>query len=187
RWDEATGPVSGTGGRRLLVNVSAGKASRRWPAESFVEVLRDVRARWPALRILVIGAPDEFERASTIARRAHAGVAETRGLRDALALVATSDVVLTPDTSISHAATAFHKPVVDLLLNGRAQGWGPYGTPAHALESADETLASLPAAPVLAALVDLLGSLEPVTEPEVASPALDPTIPPDGARPERGR
>ena len=67
---------------------------------------------------------------------------------------------------------------MDLLLHGRAVGWGLYRTPGHNIESADETLASLPAAPVLAALVDLLRSLEPAIEPRVAEPRVAVATPP---------
>lgn len=149
--------------RRLLVNVSAGKTSRRWPESSFVEVLDGAGARHPELRILVIGAPEERERVAAIAGRVGARIAETAGLRDALALVATADAVLTPDTSIAHAASAFRKPTVDLLLRGRAAAWGLYGAPGHSLESAGETLESLPATTVLASLLDVLRSLEPAS------------------------
>ncbi|MHB1225262.1 MAG: glycosyltransferase family 9 protein [Gemmatimonadaceae bacterium] len=163
------GDREGRTSRRLLVNVSAGKVSRRWPESSFAEVLDGVRARHPDLRLLVIGAADERERVAAIAGRCGAEVAETAGLRDALALVATADVVLTPDTSIAHAASAFRTPTVDLLLRGRAAAWGLYGTPGHSLESAGETLESLPPAPVLASLLDVLRSLEPVSEPLLES------------------
>ena len=160
------------GGRplRLLVNVSAGKAARRWPDASFVEVLRGVRTRYPDARVVLIGAPGERERAAAIADAAGVEPATTDALREALALVAAADVVLTPDTGLAHAACAFRKPTVDLLLRGRAHGWGLYRTPGHSIESPGDTLASLPAAPVLAALVQLLRSLEPVVEPRAPDP-----------------
>src|SRR5437016_6870343 len=53
---------------------------------------------------------------------------QTPKLRDALALVGTSDIVFTPDTSISHAASAFRKPAV-VLLKREHHPYAPYNIP----------------------------------------------------------
>jgi ADP-heptose:LPS heptosyltransferase len=151
----------GAARRRLLVTVSAGLAARRWPDQRFAEVVAAVRARFPDVRPLVIGGPAERARAAAIALAAGAPVAEPRDIRAAFALVATADAVLTPDTSIGHAAGALRTPAVVMFLRDKAALWGLYGgAPGYSLESADDTLASLPAAPVLTALLDLLGQRE---------------------------
>jgi len=78
------------------------------------------------------------------------------GIRDALALVATADFVLTPDTSIGHAAEAFRRPAVVMFSHGYVERWGLYKTPGHSIASPRRELESLPAEPVLAALADLM-------------------------------
>jgi ADP-heptose:LPS heptosyltransferase len=147
---------SHTGDRRILVNVSAGKAFRRWPEERYVAAIRHLRQRQPAATILVIGSPDEDERVARIAGEGGAPHVRTGSLREALALVATSDFVFTPDTSIGHAASAFRTPAVIMFITRMAPIWGPYRMPGRALSSADKTLASLPLEPVLSALNALL-------------------------------
>ncbi|MFL5576608.1 MAG: glycosyltransferase family 9 protein [Gemmatimonadaceae bacterium] len=154
-WRSRAGPGASRG-RRLLVNVSAGKTARRWPDERFVEVLAGVRRRLPDVGTLVIGGPAERARAAAIAHAAGAGLAEPADIRSAFALVATADALLTPDTGIGHAACALRTPAVVMFLRDKATLWGLYGTPGHSLESADGTLASLPVEPVLAALTDVL-------------------------------
>ena len=147
-------------GRRILVNVSAGKAFRRWPTERYVRTVRHILKREPDATVLVIGSPEEASRVTAIARDAGATYVPTGSLRDALALVATSDFVFTPDTSIGHAASAFRKPAVIMFIARMAPIWGPYGIPGRALSSPDKTLAPLPLEQVLTAIDELLDETE---------------------------
>jgi ADP-heptose:LPS heptosyltransferase len=144
------------GAPRLLVNVSAGRTFRRWPVERFVAAIDHVRARLPQLGAVVIGAPDEWSRVEAVARDTGATPVRTAGIRDAFALVATSDLVFTPDTSIAHAASAFHKPAVAMYVPGTTERWGLYGTWGRNVESPDGTLESLEVETVIAALDDII-------------------------------
>jgi ADP-heptose:LPS heptosyltransferase len=155
----------GAGAPRLLVNVSAGLAFRRWPDERFAAVIAHLRARVPGARVLVIGSPDEAERADAIAAAGGAARVVTSSIRDAFALVATSDFLFTPDTSIGHAASAFRTPAVVLFVRGISARWGLYGTRGRSLESEGETLASLPLEPVLAAVDAVLEEIALVPAP----------------------
>ena len=159
-WDEA---CAGRGGRRFLVNVSAGRPVRYWPPERFVAAIEHVSSREPVAAVVVIGAPADRERAEQIARAARALVARTPGIRSALALVATADTVLTSDTSIAHAASAFARPAVALYSHGEELGWGLYLSPGHSIPSPGREVALLPVEPVLAALDDLLTRFPPHT------------------------
>lgn len=147
-------------GCRILVNISAGRPSRRWPAEHFVGTLRHVRARWPAMQPVVVYAPSDVRDARAIAERSGVPFVETAGVRHVFALVATADYVLTPDTAIVHAASAFAKPVTVLYPRGKEAMYAPYATDAWPVVAPEQTLASLPLSPVLDA-VDAM--LAPVT------------------------
>ncbi|HEX6048147.1 MAG TPA: glycosyltransferase family 9 protein [Gemmatimonadaceae bacterium] len=137
-WGDANGP-------RLLVNVSSGTPARRWPDDRYVSVVSRAVAGREGLRILVIGSPQERDRAERVATALGARYATTRTVREAFALVAGSSMVLTPDTSIGHATSAFEKPVVVMFVRGAAARWAPYRTPAHVIEWAEATLERLPA------------------------------------------
>jgi heptosyltransferase-1 len=141
--------------RRLLVNVSATHAIRRWPDERFVALLRDARTRHPDLAVAVIGTPPERQRIEAIAREARVSVVHTASVRQAIALVAEADVVLTPDTSITHAATAFEIPVVVMLRPSMAR-FLPWRTPHRAVWVESESFSALPVEPVAEALDALL-------------------------------
>jgi ADP-heptose:LPS heptosyltransferase len=146
-------------GRRLLVNISAGKPTCRWPAERFAAVLGALRAH-ADLDVGLIAAPGDVAMAEHLAS-AGARFLRTRSVREAFALVATADYVLTPDTAITHAASAFGKPAVVMFPRNRAEIWGPYGTGGAAVASTEGTLQSLTVERVLDALTGLL--LEPVS------------------------
>ena len=133
QWREATALVasadseSGTR-KRLLVNLSASEPKRRWPDGKFIATLQSGRARSPGMPMVVIGLPVEWESVSRVANETNALPVKTPRLRDALALVGTSDLVFTPDTSISHAASAFSKPSL-VLLKREHRPYAPWNTP----------------------------------------------------------
>ena len=168
RANDTWGGKSAEAARRLLVNVSAGRAFRRWPDDRYVGAIKHALARESRLRVVVIAAPDDRERAETIAHDAGARYVSTPSLRDALALVATADLLFTPDTGVAHAASAFERPALVMHIHGTARQWGLYQSPGRELSSPDGTLASLGLPPVLATLDELLAD-----HPSVRSRAVD--------------
>ena len=167
QWAAAAGT-----GRRLLVNISARTRQRRWPDDRFAEALRRLRAAASDVRILVISPPDEYESARTIADAVGATAAQPL-LRDTFALVATADMVFTPDTSIAHVASAFSTPVVVMFVPGWS-GFIPYRTPGRYICAAGPALDTLPVEPVVAALELVHGAgrrLEPECLPVGADSA----------------
>ena len=154
------GRRSGGGpGTRLLVNLSAGKDPCRWPAERYIAVLQEALARRPGLCVLIIGMARDTSALREIAAATGCATA-CPGLRDTLALVESADLLLTPDTALVHAASAFRTPVVAMYHRGAATHWGPYRTISRGLVSDDRTLSSLPPATVVAALHELLETLD---------------------------
>ena len=79
-----------------------------------MSAIRHVVSKDRLLAVIVIGAPNEVERVADITAAAGVRAVRTATIREALALVATADFVLTPDTSIGHAAAAFSTPAIVL-------------------------------------------------------------------------
>lgn len=154
-WRSAAGFAGAGGGKRLLVNLSASEPKRRWPDGKFTAVLRKVRASYPEMPIVVIGLPKEWESVSAVAGNAGALAVPTPRLRDALALVGRSDIVFTPDTSISHAASAFRKPSL-VLLKREHRPYAPYNTPGRVLLWNENEIAKLPYERVLGELNNVI-------------------------------
>jgi ADP-heptose:LPS heptosyltransferase len=158
RWQDAIGAANGDRGatRRLLVNVSAGADWRYWPDAHFIATLTRVRARHRDLAVLIIGAPEDAGRMQRIGHAAGVPVADTAHYRQMMALVAASDYAFTADTSVTHIASAFGKPVLAMFGRGRAGLYGPYGTTGRTVSTPGTSLDSLDVEPVIAALERML-------------------------------
>lgn len=154
--DTEHGPTKGP---RLLVNVSAGRAHHYWPDERFAAVIRTAREHLPSVQVIVVSSPSERGRAASIAAEGGARFVADDGIRDAMAIVSRADIVFTPDTSISHACSAFDKPAVVLHPHGFAAIWGPYETDGRAVESLTDSVADITADEAARALVKRLASL----------------------------
>jgi len=163
RWIEARGLAASHAGassgstKRLLVNLSASEPKRRWPDGKFIATLQSARARFPNMPIIVIGLPAEWESVSQVAAAVNALPVQTPQLRDAFALVGTSDMVFTPDTSISHAASAFRKPSL-VLLKREHKPYAPWNTPGEIIAWNEAEIHQLPHEKVRDALDRLLTS-----------------------------
>lgn len=129
--------------KRLLVNLSASEPKRRWPDGKFIATLRFIRANAPAMPMVVMGLPSEWKSVQEVAREANAHPVATPNLRDAFALVGTSDMVFTPDTSISHAASAFRKPSL-VLLKREHKPYAPYDTPGEIVTWNEDEIQQMP-------------------------------------------
>jgi ADP-heptose:LPS heptosyltransferase len=132
---------------RLLVNLSTSSSQRRWPDDRFVAVLRRARELRPDLRLRVIALPNEWESARAVAAAVGGAAAATDGVRAALAMVGTADLVFTPDTAISHAAAAFDRPAV-VMIPGAGIGYAPYTDRARLVVAEGKELRALEVEPV---------------------------------------
>ena len=155
-WREAASRLSQPGpGKRLLVNLSASEVKRRWPDGKFIATLQTARERAPNIPIVVIGLPGEWSSAEEVASAVNGLAVSTPQLRDAFALVGTADLVFTPDTSISHAASAFSKPSL-VLLKRDHKPYAPYNTPGEVVLWGEDDIKQLPHERVSAALDRLI-------------------------------
>ena len=137
---------------RLVVNVSASSPGRYWPDDRFTATLCRIRSRFPDLSILIIGSPQDAARMARIGRGAGVAVTHMPHYRQMMAVVATSDFVFTPDTSVTHIASAFGKPAVVMFVGGGGSYYGPYGTAGRIVSTDGPSLDSVDVGTVIQAL-----------------------------------
>jgi hypothetical protein len=99
--------------------------------------------------------PAEWASVEAVAGAVGGAGVRTPTLREALALVDSADLVFTPDTSISHAASACRKPST-VLLKSTHRSYAPYHTPGRVLHWEGDTIQALDVAPVCEALDGML-------------------------------
>jgi ADP-heptose:LPS heptosyltransferase len=141
---------------RLVVNVSASSRSRYWPEESFIQTLLSIRTRFPRVLAVIVGSPQDVARMARIGRAGRLPVAYTPRYRQMMAVVATSDLVFTADTAVTHIASAFGKPAVVMFVGAGGLCYGPYGTAGQIISTDGPSLDCLEVEPVLAALERLI-------------------------------
>jgi ADP-heptose:LPS heptosyltransferase len=150
----------GPGRPRVLVNLSVGHPERWWPAERYAPVLKRVRERLPDAAIMLVGMPKELATAEDLARPI-GGMAVPLSLHQVLAAVATADLLISPDTSVTHAASAFETTTLCLQRKDTGQ-WSPYKTLGRVVFSDDpKRVAPLPSERVVAALDQLIDEIGP--------------------------
>ncbi len=140
---------------RILLNVSTNGPDRRWPTERFVAVAQHLRQRCSGAGIMVVGLDRDRVAMDRVAEAA-GGVPLGSTLRELIALVAGSDLVVSPDTAVCHMASAFQRPLVSIHIAGMRR-FLPYETPGvRIVGTSTVTLEDVPARKVLRALDDVL-------------------------------
>lgn len=117
----------------VVVHPGAAFAARRWPAERFAAVARELRAA--GRRVVVTGSSAEIDLAHDVAHQA--GIPESdvlAGQLDVLAMVAQiadCQLLICGDTGVGHIATATGTPSVLVFGPTPPSRWGPRGQGPH--------------------------------------------------------
>ncbi len=122
-------PVA-TGARWVALQPGARWDNKRWPAESFAELVRQVSLRFPDTRFAILGSGGDKPLGEIIARAAPARCLNLCGqtsLPEMIEWVRLSDLMITNDTGPMHAAAALGKPVIALFGPTDPRRTGPYG------------------------------------------------------------
>jgi ADP-heptose:LPS heptosyltransferase len=136
--DVATPPIAGSIARppgpalrpgSTVVHCGAKSPSRRWPPERFAALTARLAAQ--GHDVVVTGGPQERGVAERIAAEARAPALTTLALANLLRLVADARLVISGDTGVAHAASAYAIPSVVLFGPVSPATWGPPRSPRH--------------------------------------------------------
>lgn len=144
----------------ILVNISAGSAARDLDETFAVPLIRKLRRM--SMRVAVISDPAHIDRLERICKRGGAMPLIVPSLLHAIGVYSCAGIVITPDTSVVHLASAVGRPLVALYLtpNGPVE-WGPRGVPARTLSipSSTSRIADMDSDVVVDATLDLMATL----------------------------
>jgi len=103
----------------IFLNVSATSPNRMWPAENWDRYLRGCGLVCEP--IIINGLPRHQNIVRQLCSRLPGAVAlQPKNFMDVAASIADSRMVLTVDTGVVHACSAFNKPVVALYVGGKS-------------------------------------------------------------------
>ncbi len=142
----------------VLVNASAGSSDRTMTSEFCGGLIVAIRAR--GLQVALTCDPTDRKRILAVGTRHDVPVLTPPDIVHAAALYSNGLVVITPDTSIVHIASASGRPVVALYpAHGDPAGWGPRWTTSRVVvaESSDGEISDIPPEVVAKATLELIG------------------------------
>ncbi|HUE71647.1 MAG TPA: glycosyltransferase family 9 protein [Pirellulaceae bacterium] len=115
-----------------VLNPGAGWESKRWPAERYAEVARQLHIRWHVATLAVWAGPQERAWADQIAGLAGGAalVAPSTTLLELAAVLRQAALFVGSDTGPLHMAAAVGTPCVGIYGPTRPEDCGPYG-PGH--------------------------------------------------------
>jgi heptosyltransferase I len=118
---------------------------RNWPAQNYARVAQYAATRYD-LGIVLTGGPAELERATAQAIRAAApgidivDLVGRTSLKQLLAVLGRSNVLISPDTGPAHIATAADTPVIGLYAASNPLRTGPYLSQQYVIDKYPEAL-----------------------------------------------
>jgi lipopolysaccharide heptosyltransferase II len=132
--------------RWVIVQPGARWLNKRWPAENFAEVIRQLAKSHPGVRFAILGGDADRELGAVVARADSQRCLDLTGkisLPEMVEWIRSSELMITNDTGPMHVAAALRKPLVAIFGPTEPRRTGPYGS----LTSVVQT--SLPCVPCL--------------------------------------
>ena len=137
RWPNRCGGSGRSGGARwIVIQPGARWPNKRWPAESYAELVRLLAAANPDLQFAILGGEEDRPLGEVIARANAARCLDLTGeisLPEMVEWIRLSKLMVTNDTGPMHVAAALGKPVVALFGPTEPRRTGPYGQLEHVL------------------------------------------------------
>jgi len=128
-------PVDGT--RWIVLQPGARWLNKRWPAEYYAEVVRQLAAHYPQTRFAVLGGSDERPLGEAVSGAVGPRCLDLTGrlsLPEMVEWLRLSELMVTNDTGPMHVAAALGKPVVALFGPTSPYRTGPYRQLDHVLQ-----------------------------------------------------
>ncbi len=149
--------------RLVLVNLSAGLARREWQQEKYIEFMHSAVNKYKNNidGWAIITDPKNPENAINLVGTLNNPSVVQVPVQDnfcvMMALMQKCHLIITPDTSFSHAASAMSTSVLNLMIGENVITWAPYGVK-HKIVSSDDplTLKELPVEKVLQGFDELM-------------------------------
>lgn len=123
--------------RWMILQPGARWSNKRWPAESFAELVSLLGVVFPQFRFAILGSPADRPHAETIIRATPQRCLDLTGqtsLPEMVEWIRLSELIVTNDTGPMHVAAALNKPVVALFGPTEPRRTGPYGQLDHVLQ-----------------------------------------------------
>jgi ADP-heptose:LPS heptosyltransferase len=129
----------------IAINISAGAKIRYWENEKWIELLKLILIKYPKLGVLILSTKEDDKSREAIRSKiiqAHNPVSKSFTIQYLAANIQISDILITPDTSAVHIASALGTPTIALFPNYESNfvSWQPYKIPHRSIKSNTESI-----------------------------------------------
>lgn len=105
-----------TAKKNLVINISAGSQERIWKSENWMSVINNIDK--DKFKIIITYAPSEAMQAKELSENVpHLLLFPSRNFNDVIALISRVNLIITPDTSVVHVASAYNIPIIALYTS----------------------------------------------------------------------
>lgn len=143
------------------LSVSSRDPDRRWPVDSYRQLVRQLAAA--GRPVIILAEPADRDRAESLVPEGLTIPIETReSLMEYLRLLQTCSILVTPDSGAVHMGAACGVPVTGLYASAaKEQRWRPWGVP-HRTLVGDGSVSTIAVADVVDSIESLSG--QPITD-----------------------
>jgi ADP-heptose:LPS heptosyltransferase len=145
----------------ITINLSAGAKIRYWEKDKWIELLKLLLKKYPSFKLLLLSDPkDESLREKIHSNFLQAQLLSVKNLtiQHFASYIQISDILITPDTSAVHIASAFGIPTIAMYPNYGSNfvSWQPYKIPYRSIKSGTESIKQISVKEVFEAFQSLV-------------------------------
>lgn len=144
----------------LSINISAGANIRYWKTDYWIELVKLIMSRYSLIKIILLSHPKDKSLRDRLISSFESNlfiIPKYFKFQHYASYIYFSDMLISPDTSAIHIASAFQKPVIGLYPNYEWSfvSWQPYGTPHRSIKSSAENISEIQPREVFNAFLEL--------------------------------
>jgi ADP-heptose:LPS heptosyltransferase len=145
----------------VVINLSAGADIRYWEKEKWIELLKLIMEEFPGFCLLLVAVPkDEALKKEIYSKldQTQFPLIKTPTIQHFASYIKISDILITPDTSAVHIASAFGIPTIAMYPNYESNfvSWQPFNIPYRSIKSSTESLKQISVGDVFQAFQSLV-------------------------------
>ena len=144
-FDSNVNKKSNPNEKLIGVNLSAGAKIRYWDKEKWIKLLNRILLEYPLCNLMLLSLDeDKSLREEILSKLTRSKFSNSNGmsLQQFASYIKSSDILITPDTSAVHIASAFGIPTIAMYPNYSSNftSWQPYKNKHRSIKSLDESI-----------------------------------------------
>jgi heptosyltransferase-1 len=145
----------------VAINLSAGAKIRYWEKDKWIELLKLILKEYPSFKLLLLSTPQD----ERLRKEIHSTLIQTKQpafknltIQHFASYIQISDILISPDTSAIHIASALGIPTIAMYPNYESNyvSWQPYKIPFRSIKSGTESVKQISVKEVFGAFQSLV-------------------------------